>query len=288
MAPYQKFLETRGEEAGKTHTVFDSETGEAIPVTGSKFQEIAAANSAGKSSEVAGRPVTAEISPQAKANAAVLDKFNTDRSAFFHNYARSKEALESLAQIYQAYRSGRGAGDLAEISSWAARFGINLPQSWAAGNFDAATKTAVLQAIQQMSEQGLQRAPRTGLLEVQLTTPRPENDPAANYKIITEALASLDYSNAMYKEVATKAGKMNVTKGISDFNDTHDFDKDLAGVRGRVHPFKGMTPDSYTSVLGAPLQKIKKGQTPPAGWKEGDVFDPLNPNARWDASGNQE
>jgi hypothetical protein len=271
--------EATGKEAGAVHNVQD-EDGNIIPITGQKYMEIAQANSQGQPAMVNGKQVFATDSPQAKAMTQNYEQYTKDDRTFNTNYAKNREMLTSLAPIYQAWKSGRGGEQVADLTGWANRFGIAgvLPQGWqnSTAGFDSAIKVATMQAFGVLQDTpGLQRAPRTGLQETLLTSARPEADPTAAWNIITHGLASLDYAHDMYGDVDKHMQGINVDKQVNNFADQANFNSYLANARKEIPLFKGMTPDNYHSVTGAALERNKNGE----------IRDKAAGH-RWDANGN--
>ena len=254
IAPYLEAAKKTAEISATPNKVFDDE-GNAIPVTGEKYQELAAATSAGQPAMLNGKQVYAEKTPQSAAMAQSYEEYKKNQENFLTEYpSKGRPMLQDLAGIYQNWQSGRLSNPLSEISGWASRFGVQLPQNWGASGYDAALKSAITGAIASLQSSGLQRAPRTGLMEVMLTTPRPEAMPAANWNILTHALAAGDYEYDLYNNV----DQYNVGKGISAFNEKHPFDQYLSKTQKETPLFKGIRPEDYHTVTGAKLQRNDK------------------------------
>ena len=249
--------EAQGKIAGDVHKVFDA-NGAAIPVNGQTYQKIADAGLTGGVAQPGGQVLYAEAPPQAKATAQTYEEFQKNALEFNRDYAPNRQMLTSLATIYQNWQSGRGGEAMAELSGWAKRFGVDqaLPSGVqnAAAAFDAATKIAVAQSFRVLQESGAQRAPRTGLQEALLTSPRPGADPTADWKVLSDTLARLDYDHDLYGSVI-KTGAYAVNPAIDQFVSSHPYDAYVDSAHKQTPIFKGITPESYHSITGAKLQK---------------------------------
>jgi hypothetical protein len=230
-------------------------------------------DAAQKNFEKTSAPYGAKI----EAQKAGFTEYQKRADEFTGDYQSNVEMLQQLGKIYQHYRSGTGAGDIGEIQGFADRFGLGgvLPQGWDKAGYDAAMKTAVDAAFQKMQSSGANKAPRSIMQEALTTSPTPTNDPAANWKIITETLARLKYSKEMMDSVMG-SGSLNVTKAENAWMKTHaSLDPYRSEARKNTPVFMGMTPDTYAQVTGAKLEKAKDGR----------VFDRESGKV-WDAKGN--
>lgn len=244
----QKAAEAQGEEAGKTQTVYDPD-GNPVLVPGATYQQLAA-NGGGV---VNGVPVTGGQSPYMKAAVENNADFSKNGISFEKDFQQNTYALGSLAHIYQSYTGGRGADAVADLDSYAKQLGIEgaLPKNWqnASGGFDAAYKTAVDQSFKQLAESGATKAPATGLREALLTTPRPDADPAARYKVITDKLAALNYSHDMYSSFFS-GNDPNVGRALVNFQKTARYGDYVSAARNGTPLPAGMSPSAGAMVLG--------------------------------------
>jgi len=218
-------------------------------------------------------PYTAKI----EAQKAGYEEFQKSAEDFNRDYESNTQMLSELSKIYKGYRSGTGAQDIADIQGFADRFGLGglLPEGWEKSGYDAALKTAVDAAFQKMRDSGAGKAPRTALQEALLTSPTPTNDPAANWKIITETQARLHYAKDMMDGVLS-GDQLNVAKAESEWAKAHKLDSYRSDARKSTPLFMGMTPSKYKQVTGAGLEKSSDGQ-----WRDpatGKMWDAqLNP-----------
>ncbi len=222
--------------------------------------------------ETSKAPYTAKIDAQK----AGYQEYQKSAEDFNRDFESNTQMLDQLGKIYKNYRSGRGGEDIADIQGFASRFGLGglLPEGWASSGYDAALKTAVDAAFQKMKDSGAGKAPRTALQEALLTSPTPSNDPAANWKIITETQARLHYAKDMMDGVLS-GDQLNVAKAESDWANKHKLDGYRTTARKSTPLFMGMTPDSYAQVTGSKLEQTKDGR----------VFD-RDSGKMWDANGN--
>jgi hypothetical protein len=230
-------------------------------------------DAAQKNYEKTAAPYSAKI----EAQKAGYTEYQKRAEEFTGDYQSNVEMLQQLGKIYQHYRSGTGAGDIGEVQGFADRFGLGaiLPQGWDKAGYDAAMKTAVDAAFQKMQSSGANKAPRSIMQEALTTSPTPTNDPAANWKIITETLARLKYSKEMMDSVV-QGGSLNVTRAENAWMKTHgSLDPYRKEARKGTPLFMGMTPDTYAQVTGSKLEKAKDGR----------VFDRESGKV-WDANGN--
>jgi hypothetical protein len=206
-----KAAETAAEEANKLRTYWDHE--------GNSYQMTAA--------EAEKRGLSPAESPFMKPIVEEYGKFREAGVEFSRDYQPAKQQLLALAKIYQDRQLGRLSELKANMYGIAKSLGVPLPAGWDAdaASFDAALKTATQEAFTQMRNSGASKAPATGLREALITAPNPNNDPAANYKIIRDALAALDASNDLYtgffdageKDVGRYVTRFNKTKPISEY-----------------------------------------------------------------------
>jgi hypothetical protein len=137
-----------------------------------------------------------------------------------------------------------------------------------AAGFDAAYKAATDQAFEQMKSSGASKAPATGLREALITSARPEADPAAVYKILTDKLAALDYSADMIQHVV-KSGTRDVTNGVIDFQRNTKFNPYVENSRKEIPLPKGITeagkdivtPEKKPVVINGPddIKDLERG-----------------------------
>ena len=228
---------TTAAETAKTHEVWTLD-GEKIIVPGDKYREIAEKGGG----EYNGKPVLAGQSPWVEPMVKSWGKFREDGQKFMEDYQDNRYKLTALGDIYSKFQSGKGAEALSDLAGYAKRFGIKLPESIGdpAAGFDAAYKAATDQAFEQMKSSGASKAPATGLREALITSARPEADPAAVYKILTDKLAALDYSADMIQHVV-KSGTRDVTNGVIDFQRNTKFNPYVENSRKEIPLPKGIT-----------------------------------------------
>jgi hypothetical protein len=227
-----------------------------------------------------GQPYFAAEPPEAKSMSANFEAFQKDEQNFGKTYQANREMLTNLAGIYQNYRSGRASEAIADLTGYLDQFHLSgvLPKGWqnSTAGFDSAMKEAVKNSFQVLQDSGAQRAPRTGLQEAMLTSPRPEAAPAAVWNMITHGLATLDWSKDMYQSVGSN---YNVNKALNDFNNSKNFEDYLNSARKEIPLSKGTTPEAYKIVTG--------GKNLERDAKTGRVRDKVT-GAHWDAAGNVE
>lgn len=244
-----------------THTAEDmrAQAGELMKAATTQYEKSAA-------------PYTAKVDAQK----AGYQKFQENAQEFEGDYESNTQMLTQLGKIYQHFQSGAGAKDISELQGFASRFGLNVAQGWDKAGYDAALKTAVDAAFEKMKSSGAGKAPRTALQEALLTSPTPTNDPAANWKIITETLARLHYAKDMNDDILA-GDQLNTAKATSDWAAKHSLDPYRTEARKNTPLFMGMTPKTYAQVTGAGGQ-MERG--PHGEWRDPES------GKMWDARGN--
>jgi hypothetical protein len=231
-------------------------------------------DAAQKNFEKTSAPYTAKLDAQK----AGFTEYQKRADEFTGDYQSNVEMLTQLGKIYKSYQSGTGAEDFANVQGLADRLGITLPDGWntsGKAGYDAAMKTAVDAAFQKMQSSGANKAPRSIMQEALTTSPTPTNDPAANWKIITETLARLKYSKEMMDSVMG-SGSLNVTKAENEWMKTHgSLDPYRKEARKNTPLFRGMTPSKYKQVTGATMEKSSDGK-----WRDPES------GKMWDEKGN--
>jgi hypothetical protein len=264
IAGAKKGAEKQAENANSIIHVYD-ENGEVqdrlVSDQIAKLRQTAASGS--KSGDVG----ASEKSAFTEAKVKTYEAFNTDAMKHLKDSGVINYQLNSLAKIYDDYKSNRTASAVAELTSVMKAMGIPLSKGFEAetGGFDAAMKTAVAQAFKTMQDNGANRAPATALRESLLTTPSPENDPAANYKIITEGIAANRYMTDMYSAFAD-SGEKNVNEFLSKWGKTHDFKAYVDKARNETPAFKGMPSNNTIKALRPAMERgadaAKPNQSP--------------------------
>jgi hypothetical protein len=201
-----------------------------------------------------------------EAQKPVYQKYLEDRTKFESTYDDTRNQLKELSDIYSHYQAGRSGEAQAELASWANALGLKLPQ---AAGFDAAMKTAVKQAFQQVADSGMQKAPRAGLREAMLMIAKPTMDPAALRKILTDSLASLDYNHELYNTVGSK--QYDVSSGVTEFAKGHKWETYRDAARKEIPMFKGITPETLKTTTG---EDMPTAPTLPSGMPEGSQYSP--------------
>ncbi len=242
----QKAAETAGTEAGAAHTIYDQD-GNPTLVDGSTYQQVA------KTGSLNGQPVSAVQSPYNVADVDNYKDFSKNAIDFNKGYQPNLYALNSLNSIYANYQGGRGAEAIAELDSYAKQAGIEgaLPKNWqnSTAGFDAALKTATGEGFQQLQQSGITRAPATGLREVMLTVPRPDADPAARQKAITDAIANLNYQHDLIGSVAA-SGDRNVLRAQTKFINATPFTGYVDNARAGGQMPAGTNQGQLKAVMG--------------------------------------
>ena len=216
-----------------------------------------------------------------KGQQPAYEEFNKSAVDFEKSYTPQRAQLVRLAGVYQKFQSGKGTEAIAALDSYAKTAHIEglLPPGWqntAAGR-DTAMKTAIDEAFKTVRENA-SRAPRTALQEALQTAPSPDNTPAANYNIIAQTIANLDYSHAMYQDVIG-SGEINVAGRMSKFeaDPEHAFAKYRSQADKEIPMAKGVTLNDYRTVM--PNAKLERNS------ETGQVRDPQTGHV-WDAGGN--
>jgi hypothetical protein len=244
--------------------------------------DIAKANSSGSQPMLNGKPVYSGETPMAKGMVAGFQEFQKDQSRFLRDYQSNKDMLVSLGRAFTRYQAGGGEASraIADLDGIAKKLDIEnvLPANWRgdAAGFALATKIATQAAFKVIQDSGANRAPRTGLQEALVTSARAEADPAANWKIITNGLATLEYAHDLYNN-PDSFKSINVNKNIAAFDASHPLDRYLDKAQKETPMFKGVTPKTYQMVTG----KASLVQDP----KTKDIYDPDVPSAHWNEKG---
>jgi len=233
----------------------------------------------------------------AGAGTKAYEKFNESAQKFEEEYDTNRSRMAELNHIYSEFQSGRWKENIANLGGIAKSLGIPLPKSWEenVAGFDAALKAAVDSSFKQLQESGATKAPATGLREALLTSPRPEADPAANYKIQRDNLAAMDYKHDLYKDFM-ESGATDINKFITDWkkDPAHKFDNYIKRAEKEMPKFKGMTKEGARVTVGGlpdkeglPTALKKFGQPFQRSKKNPDIYRNTVTGKIYDASGNE-
>ena len=181
------------------------------------------------------------------------EKFNEAAQKFEEEYDTNRSRMAELNHIYSEFQSGRWKENIANLGGIMKSLGLPITEGMEknVAGFDAALKAAVDTSFKQLQESGATKAPATGLREALLTSPRPEADPAANYKIQRDNLAAMDYKHDLYKDFM-ESGATDINKFITDWkkDPAHKFDNYIKQAEKEMPPFKGMTKAGAKTTIG--------------------------------------
>lgn len=199
---------------------------------------------------------------------------------FLTQYDQNKQAIKETAENYQHYQSGPFAERAKEAGALGSALGISKGANEVAG-YDTAQKSAATDALLSKNLYGMSGAPATGAEMGLSATHSPNKAPAANYKILTDKDAALDYQKDMIDGFKASGGK-NFDDYVTKFNQTHRLEDYVARSRLNTAPFAG-TSDMALKASGIERPAPVGSDTPPNTLVDGKYYTNGGRLLRWSA-----
>jgi hypothetical protein len=183
-----------------------------------------------------------------KGNVEAYQNYQKDAAERGSQFSQQMANWDRLAQIYSEYQPARADKAKTELWSWAQSMGLPVTQDQVVGanNFDEAMKLVTDQAVKELRESKLVRAPASSMKSINLTIPTPTTNPGAVYNLIGNAKAALQYSldkdKNFYDEVP-KGANPSQWQTLYEQNHPHAYEKTLASSFNTMPEIKGVPPD---------------------------------------------
>lgn len=166
-------------------------------------------------------------------------------------FSQQLNAWDRLGNIYHDYQTGRGTDWKANLAGWADSMG--LPQVVKDGvanasDFDQAMKLVTDQAVSELRDSKLVRAPASSMKTINVTLATPTTQPGAVYSLIGNAKGILQYNldrdKNFYKEVPRGE---NPSQWLVNYEDNHpdDLKKSVADAFNKMPTIKGVPSETY-------------------------------------------
>lgn len=198
---------------------------------------------------------------------------------FLTQYAQNKQMLDETAKNYQHYQSGPFAERSRQGAAITSTLGMGGTNEVA--GYDTAQKSAAVDAQLSAKTYGMEGAPKTGAEMGLIATHSPDKSPTANYKILTDKDAALDYQKDMIEGFKQSGGK-DFDSYLSEFQKTHRLEDYVARSRMNMSPFAG-TSDTILHSAGVDRPVAIGPETPVTNLKDGAYYIINNNLIRWDA-----
>ena len=202
---------------------------------------------------------------------------------FLTQYDQNKQAIKETADNYRHYQSGPFAERTKEAGALTGALGIPWGANEVTG-YDTAQKSAATDALLSKNLYGMSGAPATGAEMGLSATHSPEKAPAANYKILTDKDAALDYQKDMIDGFKA-SGSKDFDNYINTFQQTHHLEDYVARSRMKMAPFAG-TNDTLLKTSGIERPALVGSDTSPGSLVDGKYYTNGGRLLRWDAKRN--
>jgi hypothetical protein len=130
-----------------------------------------------------------------------------------------------------------------------------------------------LRALQQVAENGVQRAPAVGIRTELSTVPNPFLSPSAKYQLITQAMGELEYKYKKYGDWIDAPAEEKFNPGAFDkkwnAKPENEMDKFLQNAANKTGLFAGMKGPDIDTLRIKPNIKVNPNKNDPRAYLDG-------------------
>jgi len=195
-----------------------------------------------------------EATKRAEGNAAVQNQYQENAQNYVQNWAKDMTRLKAISKIAQLVESNRLSEIKANFAGFLREFNVDHFGPFDLGNIESANdttlKNALVEAMSQVSEGKLGRAPSTGLGVAMKTVADPKVSPGSKYSVITQTFAEELRKYQQYMDWY-KAGRPDTNTFLPDWESDpkHDMAVYLQQAVDQNPYFAGMTEGEQKQLL---------------------------------------